>query len=238
MRRSRRVPALDDLHLHVRARRVSGTSPATCCSSGCSGRGSSGRGGRARFVRYYLICGLGGMLAHLLLAHESTLVGASAAIYGVMLAYAVRWPDNEFLLWFVVPVRAKWLVAGVCADRSRVRSVDARWWVVGRRPLRASGRDRNRLALSAYAAGERTRTPPPAGLLGAPDVPDEPPRPIPRGLPRQPRRGARSTRSWRRARRLSRSVRPAQAPRTSPGRGAATRSTRCSTRSRNSGSTV
>ena len=40
------------------------------------------------------------------------LVGASAAIYGVMLAYAVRWPDDEFLLWFVVPVKAKWLVAG------------------------------------------------------------------------------------------------------------------------------
>ena len=63
--------------------------------------------GSGAFVRYYLLCGLGGWLAHSSWRATSALVGASAAIYGVMLAYAVRWPDDEFLLWFVVPVQGE-----------------------------------------------------------------------------------------------------------------------------------
>ena len=47
------------------------------------------------------------------IARDSILIGASAAIFGVMLAYAVRWPNDEFLLWWVVPVKAKWLVASL-----------------------------------------------------------------------------------------------------------------------------
>ena len=51
--------------------------------------------GSRSFSFYYLLCGLGGWLAHLLFVHPGqgvVLLGASAAIFGVMLAYAVRWP--------------------------------------------------------------------------------------------------------------------------------------------------
>ena len=37
-------------------------------------------------------------------------MGASAAIYGVMLAYAVRWPDEELLLFFYIPIKVRWAV--------------------------------------------------------------------------------------------------------------------------------
>lgn len=69
-------------------------------------------GGRA-FIKYYLIAGLGGALASVAmvpLIGSPTVIGASAAIYGVMLAFALRWPNAEVLIWFVLPVKVKWLV--------------------------------------------------------------------------------------------------------------------------------
>ena len=142
--------------------------------------------GSGALIRYYLLCGLGGMLAHLLLAHESTLVGASAAIYGVMLAYAVRWPDTEFLLWFVVPVRAKWLVAG-CVLIDLVFGLST--------PGGGSSGVAHFAHLGGIVMGWLYLHTPPANALerlrqrvsSVPDVGDEPPRPIPRALPRQPR---------------------------------------------------
>jgi membrane associated rhomboid family serine protease len=142
--------------------------------------------GSGAFVRYYLLCGLGGWLAHLLIARDYTLVGASAAIYGVMLAYAVRWPDDEFQLWFVVPVQAKWLVAGCVA-------IDV---VLGASSLEGGAGGVAHFAhLGGLLAGWLYLHTPPAGLdllrsprvSSAPDVPDEPPRAVPRALPRQPR---------------------------------------------------
>ena len=38
-------------------------------------------------------------------------VGASAAIYGLMLAFAMNWPDAPIYVWGIFPVKAKWLVA-------------------------------------------------------------------------------------------------------------------------------
>jgi membrane associated rhomboid family serine protease len=143
--------------------------------------------GSGAFVRYYVLCGLGGWLAHLLTAREYTLVGASAAIYGVMLAYAVRWPDDEFLLWFVVPVRAKWLVAG-CVLVDLLLGVSSLNGGPG-------GGVAHFAHLGGLAAGWLYLHTPPAGfdllhsprVSSTPDVPDEPPRAIPRALPRQPR---------------------------------------------------
>ena len=63
------------------------------------------------FTRYYILCGLGGWLFHLLFARDALLIGASAAVLGVMLAYAMRWPNDEVYLFGVMPVKVKWLVA-------------------------------------------------------------------------------------------------------------------------------
>ena len=69
-----------------------------------------GRWGSNEFVRYYLVCGLGGVLLAFLLAPAAPIVGASAACYGLMLAFAMNWPDAPIYVWGIFPVQAKWLV--------------------------------------------------------------------------------------------------------------------------------
>jgi len=70
--------------------------------------------GGATFLAYYLGCGLGGAalsFALMLLLPVHVMVGASAAVYGVMLAYAWFWPDDGiFVFPFPEPVPVKWIV--------------------------------------------------------------------------------------------------------------------------------
>ena len=69
-----------------------------------------GRWGSSEFIRYYLVCGFGGVLLAFLLAPSAPIVGASAACYGLMLAFAMNWPDAPIYVWGIFPVQAKWLV--------------------------------------------------------------------------------------------------------------------------------
>ena len=72
--------------------------------------------GTKAFTAFYLWCGLGGAAAHAVFTRgPSLLVGASAAIFGVLLAYALRWPDDEALFFGVVPMKVWWLVAFLAA---------------------------------------------------------------------------------------------------------------------------
>jgi membrane associated rhomboid family serine protease len=70
-------------------------------------------GGR-RFLAFYLLCGLGGAaLAGVLsqIVSFTFLVGASAAVLGVAVAFAWYWPDAPVLVFpFPEPFAAKWLV--------------------------------------------------------------------------------------------------------------------------------
>jgi membrane associated rhomboid family serine protease len=67
--------------------------------------------GTRSFLTFYFWCGLGGALAHLAIFRAGHLVGASAAVYGVMLAYATLWKDDEIYVFGIIPVRARWFVA-------------------------------------------------------------------------------------------------------------------------------
>lgn len=67
--------------------------------------------GARSFLYFYVWCGIGGAIAHLLLEGSAGLVGASAAVMGVLLAYALRWPDEEVYLFGVIPIKTRWLVA-------------------------------------------------------------------------------------------------------------------------------
>ena len=67
------------------------------------------RWGSDLFVKFYLICGLGGVLLSFAFSGAS-IVGASAACYGIMLAFALIWPNAPVYVWGLVPVRVKWLV--------------------------------------------------------------------------------------------------------------------------------
>lgn len=67
------------------------------------------RWGEKEFLKFYAICGLGGVaLSYLFL--PAWVVGASAAVYGVMLAFAMNWPDAPIYVWGIFPVQAKYLV--------------------------------------------------------------------------------------------------------------------------------
>lgn len=72
------------------------------------------RWGSRAFLRVYLIAAAGGALFSVLFAFldpASYIVGASGATLGLMLAFAMIWPDMEIHIWGIFPVKAKWLVA-------------------------------------------------------------------------------------------------------------------------------
>jgi len=66
-------------------------------------------GGR-EFLKYYLVAGLGGAVFSFVFAFNYPVVGASAAVFGVMLAFAMNWPDMPIYIWGIFPVKAKWLI--------------------------------------------------------------------------------------------------------------------------------
>ncbi|HEX5004774.1 MAG TPA: rhomboid family intramembrane serine protease [Gemmatimonadales bacterium] len=69
-------------------------------------------GGRS-FILFYLYCGLGGALFSLGLAalQPGAVAGASAAVLGVAVAYAMFWPDAELMVFPLPwPIRARTLV--------------------------------------------------------------------------------------------------------------------------------
>jgi hypothetical protein len=67
------------------------------------------RWGSRGFAKFYLVAGLGGAILSLLFWNQ-TIAGASGAVYGVMVAFAMFWPDNPIYIWGIFPVKAKWLV--------------------------------------------------------------------------------------------------------------------------------
>ena len=73
------------------------------------------RMGSGPFLVYYLLCGLGGAALSFLLIQlrpVAVVVGASAAVYGVLLAFAWHDPDQPISVLFLPePIPAKWFVA-------------------------------------------------------------------------------------------------------------------------------
>ena len=66
--------------------------------------------GSNRFLNYYVVCGLGGALLSFLFSFNTTVIGASAAGYGILLAYAILFPYSEIYVWGLFPVSARTLV--------------------------------------------------------------------------------------------------------------------------------
>jgi len=67
------------------------------------------RVGRRAFLGLYLVSGLAGALLSLVTPYAH-IVGASGAVFGVMLAFARYWPRATILIWGVLPVEARVLV--------------------------------------------------------------------------------------------------------------------------------
>ena len=143
--------------------------------------------GTRAFVLFYLWCGLGGAVAHMLFVRNGLLIGSSAGVLGILFAYWHQWPDEEISLLGVVRMRP-WTVLMLLGGV--ILGVGA--WGAGA-PV-AGG---ERIAYLAQVGGIAfawlyMRTPPAASIerfrqriSPAPDYPqDETPRAIPRTLPR------------------------------------------------------
>jgi membrane associated rhomboid family serine protease len=70
--------------------------------------------GSKKFLVYYLICGIGAGLSNLFVTPFFTTaaptVGASGAIYGVLIAFGMLFPDRPILIYFLIPIRARYFV--------------------------------------------------------------------------------------------------------------------------------
>jgi membrane associated rhomboid family serine protease len=143
--------------------------------------------GTRAFTLYYLWCGLGGAVAHMLFVQQGLLIGASAGVLGVMFAYWQQWPEEQVSLFGVIPVRSWTAIVLLGGAILALGAVGAGAPVAGGAQI----------AYAAHIGGIAfawlyMRTPPAASIerlrqriSPAPDYPqDETPRAIPRTLPR------------------------------------------------------
>ncbi len=73
--------------------------------------------GTRRFVIFYVICLIGAGLVQLLVAGLSgeiyPTIGASGAVFGILLAFGMMYPNTRLMLLFPpIPIKAKWFVLG------------------------------------------------------------------------------------------------------------------------------
>jgi len=68
--------------------------------------------GTPRFLNYYFITGIGaGFCSWIVAPHSfSVVIGASGAIYGLLLAYSLTYPNRIVYVNFLLPIKVKWLV--------------------------------------------------------------------------------------------------------------------------------
>jgi membrane associated rhomboid family serine protease len=75
------------------------------------------RMGSRPFLIYYLYCGIGAALTAVLLnlfSQQAPVIGASGAVLGVAVAFAIFWPDAEILVFPIpFPIKARTLVIGL-----------------------------------------------------------------------------------------------------------------------------
>ncbi|HTY38978.1 MAG TPA: rhomboid family intramembrane serine protease [Bacteroidota bacterium] len=82
--------------------------------------------GSRRFLGFYLLCGVAAGVSQLILApllEPSSVisssgmgiptVGASGAVYAVLVAFAMMFPDRYIFLYFLLPIKAKYFIFGL-----------------------------------------------------------------------------------------------------------------------------
>jgi membrane associated rhomboid family serine protease len=72
------------------------------------------------FAKYYFVCGVGAALTTMILAfsplpfadqlYSALTIGASGAVYGILLAYGMYFPNRPIYMYFLFPVPAKYFV--------------------------------------------------------------------------------------------------------------------------------
>ena len=71
------------------------------------------RWGPRQFLFYYFLTGVGAAAFDILVhpSARSTTIGCSGAIYGILLAYGIYFGERVVLFAFILPMKAKWMVA-------------------------------------------------------------------------------------------------------------------------------
>ena len=71
------------------------------------------RWGSQRFVVFYFFCVVGAALTHLLFVTAPVpTIGASGGVFGILLAFGMMFPNQPIYLYFLFPIKAKYLVIG------------------------------------------------------------------------------------------------------------------------------
>jgi membrane associated rhomboid family serine protease len=70
--------------------------------------------GSKKFLIYFLFCGIGAGICTVLFTPDiyqrNPVIGASGAIYGILLAFAWLFPNRPILIYFLFPIPAKYMV--------------------------------------------------------------------------------------------------------------------------------
>jgi membrane associated rhomboid family serine protease len=63
-------------------------------------------------MKYFFVTGIGAGICYILVnpGQLSPVIGASGAIYGILLAYGLIFPNQLIYVWFLFPIRAKYFV--------------------------------------------------------------------------------------------------------------------------------
>jgi membrane associated rhomboid family serine protease len=78
--------------------------------------------GPKRFLTYYIISGIGAAIVHYLIFYfyqnptenmfdAPVIIGASGAVFGLLLAYGMLFPNQVIYVQFIIPMKAKYFVA-------------------------------------------------------------------------------------------------------------------------------
>lgn len=71
--------------------------------------------GSRKFLIFYLLAGVSAGLLHLFISpllgsSPAVTIGASGSVFGVMTAFALLFPDRYIFLYFLIPIKAKYLI--------------------------------------------------------------------------------------------------------------------------------
>ena len=70
----------------------------------------------ATFIWFYLVCSVGGAVLSFALSPGAMVVGASGAIFGVVVGFARYWPRENIYIWGILPVQARILAIFMVAS--------------------------------------------------------------------------------------------------------------------------
>ncbi|MDB3868680.1 rhomboid family intramembrane serine protease [Candidatus Marinimicrobia bacterium] len=81
------------------------------------------------FLKYYFICGIGAGIVTSIFGWGSftPVIGASGAIYGLLLAYGLIYPNRQIYLYGIFPIKVKFMVIGlgIAAFFASMTSIDS-----------------------------------------------------------------------------------------------------------------